>query len=128
MRVLIVGGSGLFGKKSALALLADPDCELVVTYDLQPPDALFMKRIEPYADKFKYIRGDISDLQQLLAAASDNKVDRLVNWAMILSKDPMPWLNMKIGMQGMANVFETARILGIKRVVYASSETVYGDQ
>ena len=87
-----------------------------------------LKRIEPYADKFKYVRGDISDLQQLLAAASDNKVDRMVNWAMILSKDPMPWLNMKIGLQGMANVFETARILGIKRVVYASSETVYGEQ
>ena len=126
MRVLVIGGSGLFGKKCALALLADPECELVVTFDLAPPDALFMKRIEPYADKFKYVRGDISDLQQVLAAASDNKVDRLVNWAMILSKDPMPWLNMKIGLQGMANVFETARILGIKRVVYASSETVYG--
>jgi nucleoside-diphosphate-sugar epimerase len=128
MRVMIVGGSGLFGKKCALALLADPECELVVTYDLQPPDALFSKRIEPFADKFKYVRGDISDLQQLLATASDNKIDRLVNLAMILSKDPMPWLNMKIGMQGMANVFETARILGIKRVVYASSETVYGEQ
>jgi len=128
MRVLIIGGAGLFGKKSALALLADPDCELVLTYDVQPPDALFYKRIEPYKDKFKYVRGDISDLQQLLAAASDNKIDRMVNWAMILSKDPMPWLNMKIGLQGMANFFETARILGIKRLVYASSETVYGEQ
>jgi UDP-glucose 4-epimerase len=128
MRVLVIGGSGLFGKKCCLALLADPDCELVVTYDVQPPDALFHKRIEPYAEKFKYVRGDISDLQQLLAAASANKVDRMVNWAMILSKDPMPWLNMKIGMQGMANFFETARILGIKRLVYASSETVYGEQ
>ena len=128
MRVLIIGGAGLFGKKSALALLADPDCELVVTYDVQPPDALFYKRIEPYAAKFKYVRGDISDLQQLLAAASENKVDRMVNWAMILSKDPMPWLNMKIGLQGMANFFESARILGIRRLVYASSETVYGEQ
>ncbi len=128
MRVLIIGGSGLFGKKSALALLADSDYELVVTYDVQPPDALFYKRIEPYADKFKYVRGDISDLQQLLVAASENAVDRMVNWAMILSKDPMPWLNMKIGLQGMANFFEAARILGIKRLVYASSETVYGEQ
>ena len=28
----------------------------------------------------------------------------------------------------MANFFETARLLGIKRLVYASSETVYGEQ
>lgn len=128
MRVLVIGGSGLFGKKCALALLDDPEVELVVTYDPAPPSEAFLKRIEPQAAEFKYIRGDISDLQQLLAAAGENKVDRLVNWAMILSKEPMPWLNMKIGLQGMANVFETARLLGIKRVVYASSETVYGEQ
>jgi nucleoside-diphosphate-sugar epimerase len=128
MRVLVIGGSGLFGKKCALALLADPEVEAVVTFDPAPPAETFLRRVEPYAAKFKYIRGDISDLQQVLAAASENKVDRLVNWAMILSKDPMPWLNMKIGLQGMANVFETARLLGIKRVVYASSETVYGEQ
>jgi nucleoside-diphosphate-sugar epimerase len=128
MRVLVIGGSGLFGKKCALALLADPEVQAVVTFDPAPPNELFYKRIQPYADKFTYVRGDISDLQQVMAAAASNKVDSIVNWAMILSKDPMPWLNMKIAMQGMANVFETARLLGIKRVVYASSETVYGEQ
>ena len=129
MRVLVIGGSGLFGKKCALALLADPDVR--AGGHLRPGAAgraLHASASEPYADKFKYVRGDISDLQQVLAAASANKVDRIVNWAMILSKDPMPWLNMKIGLQGMSNVFETARLLGIKRVVYASSETVYGEQ
>jgi UDP-glucose 4-epimerase len=40
----------------------------------------------------------------------------------------MPRLNTKIGVLGMCNVFEAARLLGIKRVVYASSETVYGEQ
>jgi nucleoside-diphosphate-sugar epimerase len=128
MRVLVIGGSGLFGKKCALALLSDPEVESVVIFDPVPPSEPFIKRIQPYAGKFKYARGDISDLQQLMAAASENGIDRIVNWAMILSKDPMPWLNMKIGLQGMANVFEAARLLGIKRVVYASSETVYGEQ
>jgi nucleoside-diphosphate-sugar epimerase len=128
MRVLVIGGSGLFGKKCALSLLGDPAVEKVVIYDPAPPPETFLRRIQPHAEKFAYVRGDISDLQQLMAAASENKIDRLVNWAMILSKDPMPWLNMKIGLQGMANVFETARLLGIKRVVYASSETVYGEQ
>jgi len=128
MRVLVVGGSGLFGKKCALALLADPEVESVVVFDPVPPAETFWKRIQPYATKFKYVRGDVSDLQQLLAAASENQVDRIVNWAMILSKDPMPWLNLKVGLVGMANVFEAARLLGIKRVVYTSSETVYGEQ
>ncbi len=128
MKALVIGGSGLFGKKSVLALLRDPECEGVVSFDPAAPPESFHKAIAPFADKFKYVRGDIGDLEQVLAAASENGVDRLVNWAMILSKDPMPRLNTRIGLFGMCNVFEAARLLGIKRVVYASSETVYGVQ
>jgi UDP-glucose 4-epimerase len=128
VRVLVIGGSGLFGKKSVLALLGDPEVERVVSMDPAPPWDSFLKTVEPYGDKFKYVRGDIGELEQILAAAGENRVDRLVNWAMILSKDPMPRLNTRIGLLGMCNVFEAARLLGIKRVVYASSETVYGEQ
>ncbi len=128
MRVLVIGGSGLFGKKSVLALLRDPEVERVVSMDPAPPWDSSLKTVEPYGDKFRYVRGDIGELEQVLAAASENGVDRIVNWAMILSKDPMPRLNTRIGLLGMCNVFEAARLLGIKRVVYASSETVYGEQ
>ena len=128
MRVLVVGGSGLFGKKSVLALLRDPDVEGVVTMDVAPPMGYFTTLAAPHGDRFKYVKGDVSDLEQVLAVASENKVDAIINWAMILSKDPYPRENTKIGVLGMCNVFETARLLGIKRVVFASSETVYGEQ
>jgi UDP-glucose 4-epimerase len=128
MRVLVIGGAGLFGKKSVLALLRDPEVELVVTLDVMPPVGYFTEVVKQYGDRFKYVRGSISELEDILAAASANKVDALVNWAMILSKDPSPRENTKIGVLGMCNVFEAARLLGIKRVVYASSETVYGEQ
>jgi len=128
MRVLVIGGSGLFGKKSVLALLRDPDVEGVVTMDVAPPMGYFTTLAAPHGDRFKYVKGDVSDLEQVLAVASENKVDAIINWAMILSKDPYPRENTKIGVLGMCNVFETARLLGIKRVVFASSETVYGEQ
>ncbi|OFW62120.1 MAG: hypothetical protein A2133_05470 [Actinobacteria bacterium RBG_16_64_13] len=128
MRVLVIGGSGLFGKKSVLALLGDPDVERVVTMDVAPPTGYFTEVVKQYGDRFKFVRGDIGELEDVLAAASENRVDALVNWAMILSKAPYPRANTKIGVLGMCNVFETARLLGIKRVVYASSETVYGEQ
>ena len=67
-------------------------------------------------------------MERLLVVASENRIDRMINWAMILSKDPYPRENTKIGVLGMCNVFEAARLLGVKRVVYASSETVYGEQ
>ena len=128
MKAMVVGGSGLFGKKTCTTLLSDPDFERVVAFDVVPPPDTFLSTVEPYGDRFKFVRGDISDLEQLLAAASENQVDRMVNWAMILSKDPYPRENTKIGVLGMCNIFEAARLLGIKRVVYASSETVYGEQ
>ena len=128
MKVLVIGGSGLFGKKSVLALLRDPAVETVVSLDVVPSPAIFYKTIEPFADRFHFVRGDIAQLEDILGAASAHGVDRMVNWAMILSKDPDPRLNTKIGLLGMCNVFEAARLLGIKRVVYASSETVYGEQ
>ena len=63
----------------------------MVAFDVAPPSGVFhRRRVEPYGDRYKFVRGDISDLEQLLAAASANKVDRMVNWAMILSKDPYP--------------------------------------
>ncbi len=128
MRALVIGGTGLFGAKTCTTLLDDPDFERVVAFDVVPPSPVFLKAVERHGDRFAFVRGDISDLEGVMAAASENDVDCMVNWAMILSKDPMPRLNTKIGVLGMCNVFEAARLLGIKRVVYASSETVYGEQ
>jgi len=129
MRALVIGGSGLFGKKTCQALLNDPDFDRVVAFDVAPPSEVFMEKVaRPAGDRYAFVRGDISDLEQVLAAASSKPVDRIANFAMILSKDPYPRENTKIGVLGMCNVFEAARLLGIKRVVYASSETVYGEQ
>jgi nucleoside-diphosphate-sugar epimerase len=129
VRALVIGGSGLFGSKTCQALLNDPDFDRVVAFDVAPPSPVFMERVAaPAGDRYAFVKGDIADLEQMLNVASANKIDRIVNWAMILSKDPMPRENTKIGVLGMCNVFETAKILGIKRVVYASSETVYGEQ
>ena len=128
MRALVIGGSGLFGKKTVLTLLRDPEYAKVVSLDVVPPPPTFLKSVEPFGDRFQYIPGDISRLEHVMNAAKVHDVDRIVNWAMILSKAPNPRLNTMIGCLGACNVFEAARLLGIERVVYASSETVYGTQ
>jgi nucleoside-diphosphate-sugar epimerase len=128
MRALVIGGSGLFGKKTVLTLLRDPDFDKVVSLDVVPPPASFLEKIEPFADRFAFMPGDVSRLEQVMNAAHVHGADRIVNWAMILSKAPDPRLNTLVGCLGACNVWEAARLLGIKRVVYASSETVYGEQ
>lgn len=128
MKVMVIGGSGLFGRKTVLHLLQDPDITSVVSVDLAPPTAWFTKEIDSYKDKFHYVRGDVSQLEDILNAMKLFPVDGIVNWAFVMGMETntMPRLATKVNTLGMCNAFEAGRLMGANRVVYASSETVYG--
>ncbi len=127
---LIIGGSGLFGRKTILHLLRDPEITSIVNMDLVPPTGWFMKSIEKYGDRYHFIRGTVAELEDILNAMSIYKVDRVVNWAFLMGAEvnTNPRLSTKVNALGMCNAFEAARLMGIQRVIYASSETVYGPQ
>jgi len=130
MKALVIGGSGLFGRKTVAYLLADPEVSLVVSMDIVPPREWFMKSIQQYAHKFKFVRGDVSELEDILNAMALYPVDAVVNWAFLMGAEVFtePRLSTKVNALGMCNAFEAARLMGVKRVIYASSETVYGPQ
>lgn len=83
MNILVIGGSGLFGRKTVSYLLGDPEVNSVISMDLAPPRDWFMKSIQEYSDKFKFGTGDVSDLEDILNAIKLHNVDRLVNWASV---------------------------------------------
>jgi len=130
MNVLVIGGSGLFGRKTLLHLLKDNDISRVVDMDVAPPSDWIMKSITKYADKFHFVRGDVSELEEILDIMKTCSIDRLVNLAFLLPGvvEANPRQSVKINQLGMCNAFEAARLLGVSRVVYASSEGVYGPQ
>ncbi len=130
MKVLVIGGSGLFGRKTVVHLLEDPDVSGVVSMDLAPPKEWCMKLIDDYKDRFNYVRGDVSQLEDILNAMKLYPVDGVVNWAFVMGREVNtdPRLSTKVNALGMCNAFEAARLMGVNRVVYASSETVYGPQ
>jgi nucleoside-diphosphate-sugar epimerase len=130
VNVLVIGGSGLFGRKTVSYLIQDPDVSGVVSMDVAPPKEWFLKSIEKYTKKFHFVRGDVSQLEDILNAMQTYSIDRVVNWAFVMGAEvnTNPRLSTKINALGMCNAFEAARLMGAKRVVYASSETVYGPQ
>jgi nucleoside-diphosphate-sugar epimerase len=130
LKVLVIGGSGLFGRKTVAHLLNDKDITSVVSVDLAPPRDWFMKSIQKNADKFHFVRGDVSQLEDILNAMALYPVDGVVNWAFVMGAEvnTEPRLSTRVNALGMCNAFEAARLMGAKRVVYASSETVYGPQ
>jgi len=130
MNILVMGGSGLFGRKTIAALLKDPDVKTVVSLDLAPPKEWFMKTIEKNASKFHFASGNVTEIEDILNVMKQYAIDRVINWAFIMVTELQgePRLITKVNVMGMSNAFEAAKIMGAKRVVYASSETVYGPQ
>ena len=130
MKIMVIGGSGLFGRKTVIHLLRDNDISSVVSMDLVPPPEWVIKSVRDKADKFQFVWGDVSRLEDILDTVKRFSVDRIVNMAFILTGafELDPRLAIKVNTLGMCNVFEAARIMGLSRVVYASSVAVYGPQ
>ena len=131
MNVLVLGGNGLFGRKTVVQLVQDKDVDTVVSMDVVPTKDWVIKEMGQKASKFKFVRGDVSELEDILAAIKQYAIDRIINFAFILPGETLetnPRLGVKVNELGMCNSFEAARLMGISRVVYASSEGVYGPQ
>ncbi len=131
MNILIMGGSGLFGRKTAAALLREKDVKRVVSLDLAPPPDWFLKGLGAGKEKFHYVRGNVTEFEDVLNVMRTQAIDRVINWAFIMVGGGTrmdPRLVTKVNVMGMSNAFEAAKLMGANRVVYASSETVYGPQ
>lgn len=130
MSVLIIGGNGLFGRKVVNRLLQDTEVSSVVSMDLTPPKETFMSSIRTYTDKFHFVCGDVSQLEDILTVMKSFSIKKVINFAYLLDSitQNIPRATTKINLVGMCNVFEAARLLDVSRVVYASSIGVYGPQ
>ncbi len=130
MNVLVIGGSGLFGRKIVLQLARDPEIERVVGMDVAPPPDWVMKSLGDNAGTFAFINGDVADLETVMAAVRDHGITHLVNMAFVLTGafEQDPRRAVLVNTLGVSNVFEAARLAGLERVVYASSVAVYGPQ
>jgi nucleoside-diphosphate-sugar epimerase len=131
MNVLVLGGSGLFGRRTCLYLVDDKEIQSVVSMDVAPPPDWFFKSIGNNDGKFHFVRGNVTEIEDILKVMKQYAIDRLINWAFIMvgaNVQVDPRLITKVNIMGMSNAFEAARIMGATRVIYASSETVYGPQ
>lgn len=116
MRVLIVGGSGLIGSAVASALTR---CHEVTLFDLQ----------EPASRAVDWIRGNGLDLAACRAAVKGQ--DWIFLKAGLMGGLPSfdkPLLYHDINVRIALNFLITAAESGVKRVVFDSSETVFGPE
>src|SRR5678816_267411 len=78
--------------------------------------------------RVRFITGDITDGAAVLSALSDSGAARVIHLAglQVPTCKADPVTGALVNVAGTLNVFEAARQLGIRAVVYASSAAVYG--
>jgi UDP-glucose 4-epimerase len=127
MNVLITGGAGFVGSWTARRLLsAGWD---VIVYDQAPSDkALGLAPSSDDLARLTVVAGRTTDSNRLRQTCVENGVTHVVHLASPLTSDCIE--NPKVLVQGMVqafvNLLELSRELGLQRIVWASSVSVYG--
>lgn len=121
---LVTGGAGFIGSHLVERLVKEGQRVRVI-------DNLSTGRsenIEPFLKKIHFVEGDICNLELVRDAMEG--VDYVLHQAAVPSvprsvRDPITTNTANV--DGTLNVLMAARDVGVKRVVYASSSSVYGD-
>jgi UDP-glucose 4-epimerase len=124
-RFLIVGGASLVGSASAELFLREGAAEVVVLDNFFQGSS---ENIEHLAGdkRLKTVQGDVMRLPQLIEAMRG--ADGVLHLAalMSLTMDRDPWMGLDVNIRGAQNVIEACCASDVKKLVFASSNAVYG--
>jgi len=123
---LVTGGAGFIGSNLCEAILE-------MGYKIRCFDNLStgkQENIDLFLDNpnYEFIKGDIRDLNTCIEACKGmDYVLHHAAWGSVPRSIELPLLYEDINIRGTLNMMEAARQNGIKKFVYASSSSVYGD-
>ena len=124
---LVTGGAGFIGSNLCEAILSKG-------YQVRCLDDLSTgkeKNIEMFMDhpNYEFIKGDIKDLETCNKACEGaDYVLHQAAWGSVPRSIEMPLFYADNNIIGTVNMLEAARLSGVKKFVYASSSSVYGDE
>lgn len=124
---LVTGAAGFIGSNLCEAIL-EKGCKVKALDDLSTGK---QANVDMFKDNpnYTFIKGDIKDLDTCMEACKG--VDYVLNqaaWGSVPRSIEMPIFYCKNNIEGTLNMLEAARQNGVKKFVYASSSSVYGDE
>ncbi len=124
-RFMIIGGASLVGSATCEELLARGAAEIRLfdNFSFGSGEAIAHLKEDP---RVTVVQGDILRLNQLLPATE--RLDGVIHLAafMTLSMDRDPWAGIDVNIRGVQNVLEACRANKVRKLVFASSNAVYG--
>lgn len=123
---LVTGGAGFIGSNLSEAII-DLGYKVRVLDDFSNGKEENIAHLLDHPN-FELIRGDIRDYDTCLKACENvNYVLNQAAWGSVPRSIEMPLFYEQVNTVGTLNMLEAARVSNVKKFVYASSSSVYGD-
>lgn len=128
MTYLVTGGTGLVGSRVVRDIVREG--ARVVAYDARPNVDMLRELLseDEIVGNVVTVQGDVTDVPSLFRAIKSNNVETIIHIAslLVLDSNANPLMGLKVNCEGMLCVLEAARILELRKVVWASSNSVFG--
>jgi len=124
-KFVIVGGASLLGSHIAEQLLDGGASEVVLFDNLSLGSTEHLDSM--LADqRCSFVRGDMIRLNELMDPFEGASGVFAVAGFLGAPMTANPWMGLDVNVRGVQNVYEAARVRGVKKVIFSSSVGVYG--
>ncbi|HBE9332568.1 UDP-glucose 4-epimerase GalE [Clostridioides difficile] len=130
MAVLVAGGAGYIGSHTAIELL-ESGYEVVIVDNLSNSNSIVVDRIKELSKKpVKFYNIDIRHKDEMHVVFKENNIESIIHFAALKAvgesvEKPIEYYSNNL--ISTLNLFELMREYGVKKFVFSSSATVYGD-
>lgn len=130
MSVLLTGGMGYIGSHTVVELMAQGH-QVVILDNLANSSEKVLDRIEKITgEKPKFIKGDICNRENLEKVFSQENIDSVIHFAGLKAvgeSNEIPLSYYQNNVAGSVMLFQVMAEFNVKKLVFSSSATVYGE-
>ena len=128
--ILLTGGFGYIGSHTA-SVLAEKNKDFVIYDNFLNSKHSVLERLEStIGKKIKFVNGDVNDTEKLIEILKKYQINSVIHFAALKSvresiMNPIKYYEINVG--GTISLIKAMKKTNIKRLLFSSSATIYGD-